>query len=317
MIAAAAAVEVAQSQAPSKGAPAPAAPRPPAAKPAGPAEAANPGGNDVVARLGNVDITAEEVRAEIAQLPAREQAALARDPALLSKTVRVLLVNRLVLKEAQAKKWDQQPAVAAQLERARQAALIESYLQSVSAAPEGFPTEAQVQNVYEANMSAMMVPRQFDVGQIFIAAGVDKDTEEKARRKLDGVQKKLKQAGADFAAIAGSDSDDHVSAEKGGDLGWLSDAQLRPEIKAQLIGLTTGTVSEPIRREDGWHIVKLIDTKAAYTRPLSEVHDQLVERIREERAAALRRTYLAKLLEQSPPVVNELALSRLLEKPVK
>jgi peptidylprolyl isomerase len=235
----------------------------------------------------------------------------------MSRTVRLLLANRLVLQEALARKWDQQPAVAAQLERIRQSAITESYLQSVSAVPDGFPSEGQIRGVYEANMSAMLVPRQFQVGQIFVAVAGDKEAEDKAGRKLDQVQKKLKQPGADFAAIAAADSDDGTSAGNGGALGWLSDGQLRPEIRAQVFGLAKGAISDPVRLEDGWHIVKLIDTKAAYTRPLAEVRDQLAQRLREERATATRRAYLAKLIEQSPPAINELALSRLLEKPGK
>jgi peptidylprolyl isomerase len=235
----------------------------------------------------------------------------------MSRTVRLLLANRLVLKEALAKKWDQQPAVAAQLERIREQAIIETYLQSVSALPDGFPSEAQIQTVYDSNMSAMLVSRQFRVAQIFIAAAPDKQSEDKVRRKLEQVQKKLQQAGADFAAIAAADSEDRVSVENGVELGWLSDAQLRPEIRNQVMGLASGAVSDPIRLDDGWHIIRLIDTKAAYTRPLAEVRDQIAQRIREERVAANRRAYLAKLIEQSPPVINELALSRLLEKPGK
>jgi parvulin-like peptidyl-prolyl isomerase len=301
-------------QAPTKATPLQAAPpRAAIAKPSVPASDAQPA-NDVIARLGNVDVTADDVRAEIGRLGARDQEALAHDPALMSRTVRLLLANRLVLKEALAKKWEQQPAVAAQLERVREQAIIESYLQSVSAAPDGFPTEAQIQAVYESNMSAMLVPRQFRVAQIFVAAAPDKQSEDKVRRKLDQVQRKLQQAGADFAAIAAADSEDRVAAENGGELGWLSDAQLRPEIRSQVMGLANGAVSDPIRLDDGWHIIRLIDTKAAYTRPLAEVRDQLAQRIREERASANRRAYLAKLIEQSPPVINELALSHLLEK---
>jgi parvulin-like peptidyl-prolyl isomerase len=301
-------------QAPTKATPPQAAPpRAAIAKPSVPASDAQPA-NDVIARLGNVDVTADDVRAEIGRLGARDQEALAHDPALMSRTVRLLLANRLVLKEALAKKWEQQPAVAAQLERVREQAIIESYLQSVSAAPDGFPTEAQIQAVYESNMSAMLVPRQFRVAQIFVAAAPDKQSEDKVRRKLEQVQRKLQQAGADFAAIAAADSEDRVAAENGGELGWLSDAQLRPEIRSHVMGLANGAVSDPIRLDDGWHIIRLIDTKAAYTRQLAEVRDQLAQRIREERASANRRAYLAKLIEQSPPVINELALSHLLEK---
>jgi peptidylprolyl isomerase len=73
-------------------------------------------------------------------------------------------------------------------------------------------------------------------------------------------------------------------------------------------------VSDPIRLDAGWHIVKLTDTKASYTRTLPEVRDQLAQQMRKERAAALRRGYLAELLKQHPPVLNELALSNLLDR---
>jgi parvulin-like peptidyl-prolyl isomerase len=76
--------------------------------------------------------------------------------------------------------------------------------------------------------------------------------------------------------------------------------------------LAKGAISEPIRLDDGWHIIKLTDTKAAYTRTLPEVRDQLAQQMRNERAAALRRAYIAELLKEHPPVLNELALSNLL-----
>src|SRR5262245_44475801 len=87
---------------PSRAAPAPAA----AARPAPAADdSAVVKGGEVIARVGDSDVTVEEVRATILLMEARQQAALARDPALLSQTVRAILANRLVLKEAMTKKW--------------------------------------------------------------------------------------------------------------------------------------------------------------------------------------------------------------------
>ncbi len=57
---------------------------------------------------------------------------MAQDPALLSQAVRMMLANRLVLQEVVAKKWDQQPGVATQLDRIRENALVELYLQAAS-----------------------------------------------------------------------------------------------------------------------------------------------------------------------------------------
>ena len=281
------------------------------------AHGAEPESGDVVARVGDTNLTSEQVRAFIAGLSARDRAALAQDPSRLSQAVRLMLTSQLVLKEALAKKWDQQPSTIAQLNRLRESAIIETYLQSVSAPPANYPSDAEVEALYESKKPAFLVPRQFSLAQIFIAApqGAAKEIEEKARQKLEDVQKKLKQPGADFAAIAHADSDDKASSEKGGTLGWLGENEMRPEIRSQVAGLAKNAVTEPVRLDDGWHLIKLIDTKATYTRPIAEVRAQLVQHLREERAAALQRAYLAKLVEQTPLAINELALSKLMEAP--
>jgi parvulin-like peptidyl-prolyl isomerase len=308
--------------APQRAIPAPARPKPapqaaipqaPSAQPAtqGLASGKTSGSNDVVARVGNANISADELRSYVGAMSPRDQAALAKDPALLSQAVRMLLANRLVLQEAVAKKWDQQPNVAAELDRVRENALVEVYLQSVSTPPEGFPSEEDLQKTYDANRSALLMPRQFQLSQIFVAAAKDGDkaTEDKAKKTLEDIQAKLKAPGADFTEIARTQSD----SKDGGDLGWLAESQIRPEIKAQVLGLSKNGISEAIRLDDGWHILRLIDTKAAYTRTLPEVRDQLVQQMRNERASMMRRGYLAELLKQHPPVLNELALSNLLE----
>ncbi len=192
-------------QAPAKPRPAPQQPQaaiaPPPTTQALPAPKAS---GEVVARVGATEISADDLRAYVAGLGAREQAALAQDPALLSQAVRLLLANRLVLQEVVAKKWDQQPTVAAQLDRVRESAVTELYLHSVSTPPANYPGDDDLQKAYDANRSALLMPRQFQLAQIFIASpkDADKPTEDKAKRALDEVQRKLKAPVADFAAIA-------------------------------------------------------------------------------------------------------------------
>jgi peptidylprolyl isomerase len=267
---------------------------------------------DVVARIGGTDVTLDEVREYVETLTPQEKSALAQDPALLSQVLRAHLARLAVLKEAQARKWDQEPAVKAQLERVREQALIELYLQSVSRPPEGYPGEAELKAAYDANRSAFEVPRQYRVAQIFVAAGKGKD--EEARKRVDEIVRKLRQKGTDFAAVARAESDEKEAARNGGDIGWLTEAQLVPGIRATVVGLAKDAVSPPIQLEDGWHVVKLLDTKPAATRPLSEVREPLASRLRAERAQANRQAYLVKLLDQNPPAINELALSKVLSK---
>ncbi len=311
----------AQTRAPSQQ-PAPRAAAPqPATAPAATPQPATPAAADgaavkdgeVVAQVGGSNVTAEELRGVVATLDARNRAAVARDPALLSQTVRAMLANRLVLKEALSKKWEQQPAVVAQLARARDSVIVESYLNSVSAPPENYPSEAEIKSVYDANAGALLVPRRFQLAQIVVtvAKNADKAAEEAARKKLDDVMKKVKQPGADFGQLARSASEDTASAERNGEIGWVAEPDLRPEIRSQVVGLAKGAIAEPVRLDDGWHVLKLLDTEASHTRPLSEVRDALAQRIRAERAEANRRAYMGELLKQTPPVINEIALSKL------
>jgi parvulin-like peptidyl-prolyl isomerase len=269
----------------------------------------------ILARVGDTDISVEDVRQFVQDLDPRERAALSRNPALLSQTVRMLLVQRLVLKEALNKKWEQNPEVARQLARAHDRTIIESYLQSVSEPPESYPGEAEVQATYEANKAALLVPRQYRLAQIYIAVprNADKPATDKALAKLDAVQKRLKQKELDFAEIAKSESDEKASAERGGEIGWLTEAQIQPEIRPAIGGLTKGAVSDAIRLNDGWHILKVLEIKEAYTPEFVEVRDQLAQQLRAERTKANSQAYLARVLQQNPVSVNELALGDLLK----
>jgi peptidylprolyl isomerase len=292
-------------------APAPVAAAQPAAPAPQAAEVASAG--EPVARVGGREVSSSEVRTFLAAVGPDQRAALARDPALLTQTLRAMFARQLVLKEAGDKKWQDQPAVVAQLAKLREEAIFETYLQSVTVPPENYPEEAEIQKAYDANKGQLIMPRRFHLAQIYVALaeGSDNAAEEKAKAKVADIQAKLKQPKADFAQIAKDASDQRELADKGGDLGWLPEPQLVPEIKTRVMGMAANTVSEPIKLSDGYHIVKLIETKPSETMPLADVRDTLVQRLRAQRAELNRRAYLARALEQNPPAINEIALSRI------
>ena len=274
------------------------------------------GNSNVIALVGDTEVKLDEIRSTIESLDARDQAALARDPSLLTQTVRTLLMRRVVLKEALAKHWDTEPAVATLIQRARDNTVVESYLQSVSKPPDSYPSDAELQAAYDARKSQLLVARQFRLAQIFVALpkNADKTTTEKAQTKLDTVRKGLHQSGADFATVAKTNSEEPESAARGGELGWLNESQIQPEVRLQLGSLTKNSISEPIRLDDGWHILKVVDIKEPYTPTLEEIHSALAQQLRNEKTQANSQAYLGKLLQQTPVAINELALSRVLNK---
>lgn len=267
-----------------------------------------------LARIGDTEVKVDDIRASISNLSPKELSALSNDNALLNQTVHSLLVQRIVYKEAIAKKWDQQPSTVTQIEQARVNAIAESYLNSVSRPPDSYPSDAELQSVYDANKTALLKPRQYRLAQIFIALpkGADQATTGKARVKLEAVEKGLKAPDADFAAVARAESDEKQTAGIGGEMGWLIEARIPSEIRDKVTKLMTNSVAEPVRLDDGWHIVKLIETKEAYTPSLEEIKPLLSEQMRVERTKQNRQAYLAKLIEQNPVAINQLALSKIL-----
>ena len=260
----------------------------------------------VLGKVGDIEITGTDLREIIAGLDPEQQAALAKDPAALGQYVRALLIQRLVLKRALDQKWDQDPAVIAKLVKARESALTESFLQNASAPDPVYPNEGELSAAYEAAKSKLIIPRSYKLAQIYIA---------KDKVKIDSVSKQLKAKGADFAAIARSSSEESTSAAQGGEIGWLTEDQIQPEIREKLPKLTLGSISDPVSLKDGWHILKVLDIREPRTPTLDEVRDNFVTQLRLDRSRAKRQEYLATLLKDHPLAINEIELTKVATDP--
>lgn len=268
----------------------------------------------VLGRAGEKEVLVEEIRPALNGLSEVEIESLSRDPAALSKLVRSLVVQRLVLQQALAKKWDEQPEVAERIRHAREVAITDSFLKSVSQPPDSYPNEAELRAAYEARRATLVMPRSFRIAQIYISdpRGQDKETAKKARERVDTVRERVRAPKSDFAAIAREFSEERESAARGGEIGWLTEQQIQPEILAKLPELSFNVVSEALRLEDGWHFIKVMDARQPFTPPLEQIRGELTRQLRAERTRAATQEYLSKLLQEAPLVINELALSKLL-----
>lgn len=266
----------------------------------------------VLGKIGDIEVKTSDFRETLAGLDANQRAQLAKDPAALAQYARALLVQRMVLKQALEKQWDQEPAVVSRIVRARENAITESFLEAAAIPEPGYPSEAELKDAYETNKSKLLIPRAFLLSQIYISVAETADTaaQAAAKSKVDSISKQLAAKGADFAAIARKSSEEPTSAAEGGKIGWLTEAQIQPEIRAKIPKLASGTVSEPIRLTDGWHILKVLDTREARTPALDEIRDNLAAQLCKERATLKRQQFLKALLEKNPLAINEIELMK-------
>ena len=267
----------------------------------------------VVGKMGNVEIKTSEMMRIIDAQPPEVRKQITAGLTELDRLARSELVRQSLLVEAKSKNWDKRPEVAFVMERAKEQALLQLYMSDVARPPAGYPSDDDVKKAYEANRSAFAVPAQFNLAQIFLAVpeNADKQAVAASQKKATDLAAKARIKGADFAQLAKESSEHKDTAPKGGDLGWLPETQILPEIRAAAEKMEKGDVSAPIRTASGWHVVKLIDKKGPSTRPLSEVREAIVTQMRLRRAQDFERKYMEEMISRTQPTVNQVELSKL------
>ena len=248
------------------------------------------GADKVVARSGSATVTQDELETFLRGLDAPARQRLAADKALLERLVQGRLAQKTVLAEAEAKGWAKKPDVAAMARDAGQQVVVRSYLESISQAPQGYPSDAELQAAYDANKAAFTAPKAWHIAQIFVAATGDDAAVTKARKDADDLARQAR--GGDFAALARARSQEPRSAASGGDTGWVSEAEMIPEIRAAVAGMKPGAVSDPVRTPNGFHVLKLLEVREAGLRPLAEVRDRLRATMRQQYEADAAQQYL-------------------------
>ena len=151
---------------------------------------------------------------------------------------------------------------------------IEQSLYFFKATTEGLEvTDKQIKDYYEQNKDLYTEIR---------ASHILVDNESKAKEALKELEK-----GSEFAEVAKKQSTDKVSAEQGGDLGYISGQtqELAPTFLASAMKLKKDEVSEPVKTVFGYHIIKVTDRKET---PSSEVKDQIKRALLEKDAIPIQ-----------------------------
>ena len=129
---------------------------------------------------------------------------------------------------------------------------------------------------YMANIQQYQVPNRVHVQHIlFMTVGKTTDAEiEEVRKKAEDVLKQVKKGGK-FEDLAKKYSEDPGSKDKRGDLSWITQGQTVPEFEKTAFSLAPGQVSDLVKTQYGFHIIKVLEKETAHTKPFEEVKDSL------------------------------------------
>jgi peptidyl-prolyl cis-trans isomerase D len=140
---------------------------------------------------------------------------------------------------------------------------------------------ADVERAYNTNIEQYSTPEQVRASHILLKTEGKDDATVKA--KAEELLKKAK-GGADFAELAKANSEDEGSAKNGGDLDFFGRGRMVPEFDQVAFQLQPGQISDVVKTQYGYHIIKVTEKKAAATRSIDEARQQLTDQLSYERA---------------------------------
>lgn len=155
----------------------------------------------------------------------------------------------------------------------RRRALRDTYVEK---AVKGAISEAAAKTFYDDKVKGLKPEDEVQVRHILV------ETEEKAKE----LKEKLK-GGADFAELAKEHSTDPGSKDNGGLYPHFGKGRMVPEFEAAAFALEKGSVSEPVKSQFGWHLIKLEDKRTKEPPTFDQVKDIILSSMQQNKEQAV------------------------------
>ena len=225
--------------------------------------------NGAEIRQSDVTLAEEELGPSLAQM----------DPATKKENVLAFLIDmKIVAKAAEAQKIEDRDDFKARLAFTRNRLLMDNLLAVEGKAA---TTDEAMKKVYEDASKQIAGEQEVHARHILV------ETEDEAKAIEDELKK-----GADFAELAKKKSKD-PGASDGGDLGFFTKDQMVPEFSAVAFALEPGKISDPVKTQFGWHIIKVEEKRNRKPPDFEQVKSQIETYVTRKAQA----DYVAKLRE--------------------
>lgn len=174
-----------------------------------------------------------------------------------------LIDNQLFAEAAEGANLGQGADFETRLQYLRRRALRELYFEKVV---KGAVTDADARKLYDDQVKLLKPEEEVQARHILV------ESEDKAKE----LKEKIK-GGADFAVVAKENSKDPGSKEDGGSLGYFGRGQMVPQFEEVVFKLNKGDVSDPVKTQFGWHLIKIEDRRQKQPPAFEVVKDRIVQ----------------------------------------
>jgi len=177
-------------------------------------------------------------------------------------------VNReLIFQDAMKKGFDKVPEVNIALDNQRRTIVASYAIRQIVSAP--IPDD-ELEKAYKRLMSKPT--KEYKARHILVSS---EDTAQQVIAALD--------KGTAFEQVAKEKSIDTPTAEKGGEIGWVSAEQMTPSLRDAVVDMKKGAYSKkPIKTDFGWHIIRVDDIRIVPPPAFNDVKEELRRRLHNE-----------------------------------
>jgi len=175
---------------------------------------------------------------------------------------------------------------------------------------------------YQQDIQDYQVPNRVHPEHILLMTRGKTDAEvDEIKKKAEDVLKQAKK-GAKFEELAKKYSEDPGTKDKGGDLGWIVQGQTVPEFEKAAFSLQPGAISDLVKTEYGFHVIKVLEKETAHTKPFEQVKDSIraplvvtkadnqAAKVADDLAAAIRKSNKTALADLARDYKLEVAQTR-------
>ncbi len=264
----------------------------------GPIAVAQTDPNRVVAVINGQKITAKQAVAVLDTLTPEERKHFPETDAGIQQALQNAYIRMSFADEGDKLKMADSPPWKGDLEAARRSILFQAYLQHLTTAD--FEVKDADITKYYADHPAEFEQMKLAVIQVSFlppgakppADGKPTRTQAEAKAKAEEVVKKLR-AGANFADVAKTDSDDAASAQKGGEIGSFPTGKnnLPANINDAVSKLKKGEVTDPLEARTGYYIILMSDRPKI---SFDEAKSRIIEELRSAHANEVMKATMAK-----------------------
>jgi len=207
-----------------------------------------------------------------------------------------MISEKLLIQEAKEKKFEEDEKIAEQIKKTTEQILVQALIQR-EILDKIKVNDEEVLEYYEQNKDSFTEKEQVHLYNILL------ETEEDAQNVLEQLK-----AGGDFSEIAKTKSTG-PSAAQGGDMGFISKGSIIPEIDEAVFALEIGELTDIIKSDYGFHILKVTEKKPESTKTLEEAREDIIQTLLPEKQKEAFEDLLEELKGKVEIEINEEALN--------